>query len=89
MLPTDNLEVLFMVKIKYFCDISFEVDIKFLIDNGYLVKPITKGALKQIDTSMLTIKKNGEYDDIELAEIVNKEELISARSKWNYWVWKR
>ena len=65
-------------KNKIFCDISFEVDIKFLIDNGYLVKPITKGALKQIDTSTLTIKKNGEYDDIELAEIVNKEELISA-----------
>ena len=65
-------------KNKIFCDISFEVDIKFLIDNGYLVKPITKGALKQIDTSTLTIKKNGEYDDIELAEIVNKEELIGA-----------
>lgn len=65
-------------KNKIFCDIAFDVDIKFLIDNGFLVKPITKGALNQIDTSNLTIKKNGEYDDIELAQIVNKDELIES-----------
>lgn len=65
-------------KNKIFCDVAYEIDIKYLIDNNYLVKPITKGALNQIDTSNLTIKKNGEYDDIELAQIVNKDELINS-----------
>lgn len=65
-------------KNKIFCDVSYEIGIKFLIDKGYLVKPITKGTLKQIDTSNITIKSNGEFDDIELARVVNSKELLDA-----------
>lgn len=65
-------------KNKIFCGVSYEITLKYLIDNGYLCMPITKGALKQYDLSNVSIKSNGEYNDIELARVVETEELIEA-----------
>lgn len=65
-------------KNKIFCGVSYEITLKYLIDNGYLCMPITKGALKQYDLSSVSIKSNGEYNDIELARVVETEELIEA-----------
>lgn len=65
-------------KNKIFCGVSYEITLKYLIDNGYLCMPITKGALKQCDLSNVSIKSNGEYNDIELARVVETSELVEA-----------
>jgi len=65
-------------KNKIFCGVSYEITLKYLIDNGFLCMPITKGALKQYDLSNVSIKSNGEYNDIELARIVETSELVEA-----------
>lgn len=65
-------------KNKIFCGVSYEITLKYLIDNGYLCMPITKGALKQYDLSNVSIKSNGEYNDIELARVVETSELVEA-----------
>lgn len=65
-------------KNKIFCDVSYEITLKYLIENGYLCMPITKGALKQYDLSNVSIKSNGEYNDIELARVVETSELVEA-----------
>lgn len=65
-------------KNKIFCGVSYEITLKYLIDNGYLCMPITKGALKQYDLSNVSIKSNGDYNDIELARVVETSELVEA-----------
>ncbi|MBU1668504.1 DEAD/DEAH box helicase [bacterium] len=65
-------------KNKMFCDVAYDIKIEKLIDEGYLVKPISKGALNKIDLSNVKIKSNGEFDDIGLALAVDSEELNQA-----------
>lgn len=63
-----------------FDGIAYEISIEALVNKGFLVKPIGKNSKSKFDLSNVSIK-NGEFDNIELANISNKKETVENSVK--------
>lgn len=60
-----------------FDGIAYDISIKDLVNMGYLVKPVGKGAIDKIDLSKIHLK-GGEFNDVELSVAVSSDEIIDS-----------
>tara|TARA_R110000796_G_C14530112_1_gene431748 strand:- start:44 stop:1624 length:1581 start_codon:yes stop_codon:yes gene_type:complete len=60
-----------------FCGIAYEIDISYLIEQGYLCPVVSKGGANKIDLSNVK-KRGGEYREDDMAIAASTPELISS-----------
>jgi len=60
-----------------FDGVAYDIGIKDLVEQGFLVKPIGKGAVNKIDLSNIHLK-NGDFDESELSVAVSSDDVIES-----------
>lgn len=60
-----------------FDGISYDIEISYLIENGYLCNVITKGGVQKIDLTSVK-KRGGEYLESDLNKAASKKDLVES-----------
>lgn len=62
---------------RFYEDIIYEIDLRWMMENGYLCKPITPKGLTHIDTTGVAVR-GGDYVESQLESVVDNDNLIKS-----------